>query len=614
MAQSDSQKEYVNRKAKTGHDLSHKIGFTSSVGQLLPIFSDVALPGDEYFLSADIRLARTMPLASAAMCDIELIVEHFFVPAFLIYQPFGSVVYGINDNFSSAFPVSSQFKGLPKLDLNDLYSKLRSRTTAIVDPNGCITESPRQAAFRLADCLGLSPKVLAMDSTDIATTQAKAVTPVVFPWQLCTYHAIYQHFYRLDDKEEQDTSWCNLDRFYNVGTIPVAGGSVMDDVMWMRLHYRPYKFDYFTGANKSPLINQINLFETDLTSSHNLTKMENWLSVGESGVRTAPRNAENITSFGSYIPSNVTDNPYNATDPINYADLSRRLNTVTLRAMFANEKLLAITSRSRKKYDDQTLAHFGVYVPHDVKHEITFIGRDKVRVDINAVVSQAETSLPLGELAGMGTASMKGDGHKFVAPCHGFVMSIYSAVPRYRYIGGLRRENAITDRIDFFQPEYDALGQQPLFGYECDDSYDTYGNYIPAGQICGWEYRYQQFKTRYDRASCAFMRDEFGAQNGNTLESWMLAKRPFSFDFGSGWIYNNTGLQTLYQNMNLDPWTIMPTDLNQLMLVNYSMNYADLGFENKPWLCYSRDPFVLDAEIKCKKVSIMSKYSMPDYE
>ena len=61
MAQSDSQKEYVNRKAKTGHDLSHKIGFTSSVGQLLPIFSDVALPGDEYFLSADIRLARTMP-------------------------------------------------------------------------------------------------------------------------------------------------------------------------------------------------------------------------------------------------------------------------------------------------------------------------------------------------------------------------------------------------------------------------------------------------------------------------------------------------------------------------------------------------------------------------
>lgn len=613
MAQSDYQKDLVNRKAKTGHDLSHKIGFTSSVGQLLPIFSDVALPGDEYFLSADIRLARTMPLASAAMCDIELIVEHFFVPAFLIYQPFGSVVYGINDNFSSAFPTSSQFKGLPKLDFNDLYQKLRGRTSAIVDSAGAITESPRQAAFRLADCLGLSPKVLAMDAIDIVTSQAKAVTPAVFPWQLCTYHAIYQHFYRLDDKEEQDTRWCNLDRFYNVGTIPVTGGSTMDDVAWMRLHYRPYKFDYFTGANKSPLINQLNIFQKDISNGRNLTKMNNWLSAGENNTMVTDYYGSDITSLGSVVPTTVKDAGQSASN-VSYTTLSLSLNTASMRAMFAQEKLLAVTSRSKKKYDDQTLAHFGVDVPHDVKHEITFIGRDKVRVDINAVVSQAETSMPLGELAGMGTASMNGGKHKFVAPCHGFVMSIYSAVPRYRYIAGFRRENAITDRIDFFQPEYDNLGQQPLFGYECDDSYDTNGNFIPAGQICGWEFRYQQFKSRYDRASCAFMRDEFGAQTGNTLMSWMLAKRPFSFDFGAGWIYNNTGLQTLYQSTNLDPWIVMPTDLNQLMLVNYSMNYADLAFEDKPWLCYSRDPLVLDAEIKCKKVSIMSKYSMPDYE
>lgn len=614
MAQSDSQKEYVNRKAKTGHDLSHKIGFTSSVGQLLPIFSDVALPGDEYFLSADIRLARTMPLASAAMCDIELIVEHFFVPAFLIYQPFGSVVYGINDNFSSAFPASSMFKGLPKLDLNDLYQKLRSRTNAIVDSAGAITESPRQAAFRLADCLGLSPKVLAMDATDIVTSQAKAVTPVIFPWQLCTYHAIYQHFYRLDDKEAQDTRWCNLDRFYNVGTIPVTGGSTMDDVAWMRLHYRPYKFDYFTGANKSPLINQLNLLDQNLSQGSVLTDIQSWLSVGNGQVRPGSRNGADMLTLGSEIPTNVKNLDNNSSATVYNSTFVHRMNTASLRALFAEEKLLSVTSRSKKKYDDQTLAHFGVDVPHDVKHEITFIGRDKVRVDINAVVSQAETSMPLGELAGMGTASMNGGKHKFVAPCHGFIMSIYSAVPRYRYIAGLRRENAITNRIDFFQPEYDALGQQPLFGYECDDSYDSNGNYIPAGQICGWEYRYQQFKSRYDRASCAFMRDEFGAQTGNTLMSWMLAKRPFSFDFGAGWIYNNTGLQTLYQSTNLDPWIVMPTDLNQLMLVNYSMNYADLAFEDKPWLCYSRDPLVLDAEIKCKKVSIMSKYSMPDYE
>ena len=30
-----------------------------------------------------------------------------------------------------------------------------------------------------------------------------------------------------------------------------------------------------------------------------------------------------------------------------------------------------ITGRTKKNYDAQVLAHFGVNVPHDVKHDIT---------------------------------------------------------------------------------------------------------------------------------------------------------------------------------------------------------------------------------------------------
>ena len=38
-----------------------------------------------------------------------------------------------------------------------------------------------------------------------------------------------------------------------------------------------------------------------------------------------------------------------------------------IRQLFANEKLAMITGRTKKNYDSQVLAHYGVSVPHDVK-------------------------------------------------------------------------------------------------------------------------------------------------------------------------------------------------------------------------------------------------------
>ena len=48
--------------------------------------------------------------------------------------------------------------------------------------------------------------------------------------------------------------------------------------------------------------------------------------------------------------------------------LSVYATSTAIRQMFANEKKLAmITGRTKKNYDSQVLAHYGVNVPHDVK-------------------------------------------------------------------------------------------------------------------------------------------------------------------------------------------------------------------------------------------------------
>ena len=105
--------------------------------------------------------------------------------------------------------------------------------------------------------------------------------------------------------------------------------------------------------------------------------------------------------------------------------------SAAIRQMFANEKLAMITGRARKNYDSQILAHYGIKVPHDVKHELSLIGQDSYSLRIGEVTSLASTDdAPLGELAGKGWASSRENGnqprqHKFTAPVHGVVMTIF---------------------------------------------------------------------------------------------------------------------------------------------------------------------------------------------
>ena len=65
-------------------------------------------------------------------------------------------------------------------------------------------------------------------------------------------------------------------------------------------------------------------------------------------------------------------------------------STALIRQAFANEKLAMITGRT-KNYDSQVLAHFGVKVPHDVKHDVTLVGRDTYKLRVGEVTSLATT-------------------------------------------------------------------------------------------------------------------------------------------------------------------------------------------------------------------------------
>lgn len=601
MPRIDEMPQYTARLPKSTHDLSHTFGFTATCAHLLPVFHDLLQPGEKVRLGFNFNL-RTQPLQSAAMEELDVHTEYFFVPMNLLFEPFGNIYFQINDNYSSRFPTD----GLSVLGSNfpvwDYSSVLRwlnnNRSVRSYSQNGvALGESIGQMAYRLLDMFGFNPKFMFTSQPD------SQWNPNVFPFQFLAYQCIYQYYYRLDNREKFNHNIFNWDRFYNDLTVPFADILDMHDLF--RLNYRPLSSDYFSDVKVSPIVDVLNLNANPsvlevatqwLTRNSFTSSSENSVNVLQSGFvgsnsgvddasvsplqPTRTRRDSVATNFGFTASSRSS-----SLSLINGLDI----NTANIRAMFANEKLWSVIGRAKKHYDDQVLAHFGFNVPHDVKHEISCFGHDVSQIHIGEVISTAATiDAPLGEIAGKGYGRQNSKEHDFTAPCHGVVMVIFSVVPRYRYCDTMLKINSLTNRQDIPIPEYDHLGMQPLFRYETNIS--TIGS--ERSDIMGWQYRYEQYKRRFNRVTQAF-------SLGGSLNSWMLHMNAY-----------RTNQVNLANTSSFADFVYLPFDLNSIFLVNYPTSWSNEWTTN-PQQMYDYDPFVVDSYISCKKMSWMSDYSLP---
>ena len=207
---------------------------------------------------------------------------------------------------------------------------------------------------------------------------------------------------------------------------------------------------------------------------------------------------------------------------------------------------------------------------------------------------------PLGEIAGKGYGSQSGNRHTFVAPCHGVVMAIFSVECVHNYDAGLARENMIASKFDFFIPEYDHLGMQPMFGYELGfaNENDTIHN-----SIVGWQYRYEHWKRRYNRTTGVFR------NNTGTLKSWIPTYSPLLGATEYGYFGKTDNLPN---TDSFNAFLNLPQDVNQLFFAQYPKNWSSAWESVSGWSgIYDNDPFVVNSKIDCVLVSEMSDYSLP---
>ena len=580
--------DYVPKLGRSSFDMSKDIKFTSSVGHLLPVYWDILNDGDKVKIGASI-FTRTKPLATPAFVSIEEHVDYFFVPFRQLYRFFDNKRTDINLLNTTLVEELRQTVNLPTLNLQSLASWFKNRFHDEQEAERSLIENfgiPYWMDFlRLIDLLGINYKPIYDYIVGNTDTLKMAYVPSSFmsginAFPFLAYQKIFYDHYRNDEFTPNNPEAYNADNFETN-----SFDSSNDELV--RLHFAPWKRDFFTNIRSSPLVSSLN--SLGLTFQLKDYPNLNYLNTYQSSVSG---NSGGLTSNPNFPLNNVE-----AGGP-----QSGNLNAI--RAMYAYDKLLRITQFAPKDVDAQIAAHFGWKVPQGVEGRVVYLGSDDSRIDIGEVAatsdtlsSDGSTGAQLGALAGKGAGYREGKAiHDFTAPCSGILMAVYSAVPTADYQNNFDKLLMYIDINNYYRPEFENLGLQPLFASQLQISSNS--DTIPTdNRILGFQYRWSELKQKFSSIHGDFL---------DTLPDWVVNRNKQSMtqpntnpSINYSWLYCNPCAIDSITEVNFAPTQVFPD--------------PPLPPSPDQWddTVFTRDPLMHWITFHSYKTSSMSMYDLP---
>lgn len=559
----------VNQQGKNAFDMSQITAFTSTTGQLLPVYCDLLNPGEKIKFKANWE-TYCAQMRESAFTRLTEKVDYFFVPLSQMYSQWDSFWSGKDLNYSSMFGSAHDNPvRIPLLTNATLMNWLKTLDFTDNSNHVDMFGVPKLAnAVRLLDLLGYGR--LTVQQLYETKETSSTIAPYKYNiFRLLAYQKIYFDYYRLADRESNDPYYYNLDYFVDRNS-----QSILDATypwMYLTMHYHPLKKDFFTYTFPSPLASS---YSKDASTSLGVGVKSYIGSSSALRITDASSGAAVTSDAGAQVATSLATG-----------------TTGSIRSMFALEKLLEVTRRAGHSLDSVTRAIFGAKPSKILNNQVIFLGSESQPISIGQVVSQAGASVQdgLGERAGKGYAlKTNGDMMSFETDVHGIFMAIHSVIPETDYDSlGLDRENQYSERVDFFLPQFDNLGMQPLFHYQAKFNSETLTN---NASIIGWQYRYMEAKMKYDRICCGF--------NYQSLRSWVTKR-----DTDQYLSYINSGVMQQYY--------VSPTYCNSIFVPEFNAGVESTEHPMDFDTIYEDDPFYHRIEFKVTKISTMNTYGLP---
>ena len=277
-----------------------------------------------------------------------------------------------------------------------------------------------------------------------------------------------------------------------------------------------------------------------------------------------------------------------------FSDLENlNLSVHNIRAAFALDKLLRLQQQAGNgSYGEQIRNRFGAANVHD-DWKAQYLGGSSAPISISEVITTANTASTVGDgLTGdiYGKASSVNDGRiVFDSREHGIIMAIFSVTPDSDYnSSGIDSHNLKLSFEQFYQPEFDRLGKQPLTSFQLSVSKPAdFTGSSWSDRVIGYQNRYMEYKTGVDKVHGEFC-------TGGSLSAWSAPRN-------TGLVVNGDVSVGGSGSLEFDVYSfkVSPKILNSVCSVEFDGAKLDT------------DPIIVDAHIGIKAIRPMSVSGEP---
>lgn len=571
-----------NHPHRSGFDIGRKNAFTAKVGELLPVYWDISMPGDKYRFNVE-YFTRTQPVETSAYTRLREYFDFYAVPLRLLWKSAPSVLTQMQDvNQVQALSLTQNLSlgsYLPSLPLSVLFTSLSALNGGSNNPGqdgffkNLFGFNRGDLSYKLLSYLGYGNIVRTTPSssnrwwstslkntTDSATyTQQYIQNNVVNLFPLLAYQKIYQDFFRWSQWENSNPSSYNVDYYSGlsdslVSSLPASSSPYWKSDTMFDLKYCNWNKDMLMGVLPNSQFGDIAVLDAAPTGSTGSADV----LLGNKDKYSRVRIASGVTSstapvsFFAREASSTNPLPVGSILQVKLDTLKSQFTVLALRQAEALQRWKEISQSGDSDYREQIRKHFGVKLPQALSNMCTYIGGISRNLDISEVVNnnlaaEGDTAVIAGKGVGAGNGSFT-----YTTDEHCVVMCIYHAVPLLDYsITGQDGQLLVTDAESLPIPEFDNIGMEVLPMTQIfNSSLATAFNLFNAG----YNPRYFNWKTKLDVVNGAFT---------TTLKSWVS---PVTESLLSGWAQfgGSTPDATTNVTLNYKFFKVNPSVLNSI--------------------------------------------------
>lgn len=435
---------------RSKHSLSYTNLLSCNMGSLVPIGLTEVLPGDTIQHNTSLLL-RCSPLLAPVMHKIDVRIHHWFVPNRLVWDGWEDFITGGPDG----------------MDASEVPT---------------ITHNP--AVGSLADYMGVPT--------------GSSLTFNALPFR--GYGLIWNEWYRDQDLEAQVV-------------VSTADGS--DTTTSMVLKNCAWEKDFYTSARpweqkgpavSIPLTGDAPVVLDPLSGALNNGKIR----ISSTGALNTVSNTLSSTPTGQFVrTSDGTQYTYDPNGSL-AADLSG-VSAVTVNALreaMAIQRYEEARARYGSRYTEY-LRYLGVRSSDARLQRPEYLGGGRQTIQFSEVLQTAEGTEPVGTLRGHGIAAARSNRYRRFIEEHGYVHTFLSVRPKTIYAQGLRRTFNRRTKEDYWQREFEHIGQQEVLNKEVK------ANHASPNGVFGYQDRYDEYRREESRIAGEFR---------TVLDFWHLAR------------------------------------------------------------------------------------------